>query len=58
MLAAHAAANNAFGVVAMPPTYFKPPSLTALVSVMDEIAQAAGTLPFFYYHIPDNTGNS
>lgn len=56
LLAAHAQAAGADAISATPPSYFKPPTLAALVDCMAEIAAAAPDLPFYYYHIPGMTG--
>ena len=55
-LAAHAQSIGASAIAAMPPVFFKPPTLEALVARSAEIAAAAPELPFYYYHIPDATG--
>jgi len=51
-LASHAEEKGAWGIGAMPPTFFKPASLDHLVDYLADIAQSAPTLPFYYYHIP------
>lgn len=56
LLAAHAQAAGADAISATPPSYFKPPTLGALIDCMAEIAAAAPALPFYYYHIPGMTG--
>ena len=56
LLAAHAQSAGAAAISATPPSYFKPPTLAALVDSMAEIAAAAPNLPFYYYHIPLMTG--
>jgi len=55
-IASHAAACGAFAVAAMPPTFFRPAGLEGLVTWCAEVADAAGGLPFYYYHIPGMTG--
>jgi len=55
-LARHAAAHGADGISAMPPTFFKPRGLVALVDWCAAVAAAAPELPFYYYHIPGMTG--
>jgi N-acetylneuraminate lyase len=55
-LAEHARSLKPFAVAAMPPTFFRPGSIDALVATCAEIASAAGSLPFYYYHIPSMTG--
>ena len=56
LLAAHAQEVGADAISATPPSYFKPPTLAALIDCMAEIAAAAPDLPFYYYHIPGMTG--
>jgi N-acetylneuraminate lyase len=56
--AAHAERVGATAISAVPPSYFKPESLDVLVASMAEIAAAAPTLPFYYYHIPQMNGVS
>jgi N-acetylneuraminate lyase len=55
-LAAHAQRCGAAGIAALPPMFFKPTGLDALVHVMAEIAAAAPQLPFYFYHIPAMSG--
>ncbi len=55
-LAAHAQEIGADAISAVPPFYFKPPTLEANVRCMAQIAGAAPDLPFYYYHIPQMTG--
>lgn len=55
-LAAHAQEIGADAISAVPPFYFKPPTLDANVRCMAQIAGAAPDLPFYYYHIPQMTG--
>lgn len=55
-LAAHAQEIGADGVSAVPPVYFKPQGLSALVDTIGEVASAAPNLPFLYYHIPALSG--
>lgn len=55
-LAAHAASlKGVYAISAMPPTFFKPGNVPALVETMGSIAAAAPKLPFYYYHIPQKT---
>jgi N-acetylneuraminate lyase len=55
-LAAHAASlKGVYAISAMPPVFFKPGSVQALVDTMGSIAAAAPSLPFYYYHIPQKT---
>jgi len=55
-LAAHAEAAGAAATSAMPPSYFKPGTLDSLIDCCSRIAEAAASLPFYYYHIPVLTG--
>lgn len=55
-LAAHSAATDGIkGILAMTPVYFKPTTET-LLDFLAHIAAAAPTLPFWFYHFPDDTG--
>ena len=56
LLAAHVELAGAEAISATPPSYFKPPTLAALIDTMADIAAAAPGLPFYYYHIPGMTG--
>ncbi|MBK1826555.1 dihydrodipicolinate synthase family protein [Haloferula rosea] len=47
---------NLFAVSALAPSYYKPPTLTALVDWCESIASSAPNLPFYYYDIPVLTG--
>ncbi len=55
-MAEHAAKVGAIGIGAMGPCYFKPTRADDLVDFCAEVASAAPSLPFFYYHIPSMTG--
>jgi N-acetylneuraminate lyase len=55
-LAAHAQRSGAAAVAAVPPFYFKPSGVEEVVACCAEVAAAAPALPFYYYHIPGNTG--
>lgn len=55
-LAAHAEQIGAAAVSAMAPVYFKPASQCELIDTLIELARAAPSLPFYYYHIPALTG--
>ncbi|XP_075943826.1 N-acetylneuraminate lyase [Anarhichas minor] len=55
-LAAHAEQIGAHAIAAMAPFFFKPRTADALRSFLQEVASAAPTLPFYYYHIPCVTG--
>lgn len=55
-LAAHAASlKGVYAISAMPPVFFKPATVAALVETIGSIASAAPNLPFYYYHIPQKT---
>lgn len=56
-LAAHAHQIQATGISATCPSYFKVDSISGLIACMQEIASAAPSLPFYYYHIPGLTGS-
>jgi N-acetylneuraminate lyase len=51
-LAAHAQQIGAAAISAVPPSYFKIYSLDQLICCLEEIADGAPELPFYYYHIP------
>ncbi|XP_063795843.1 N-acetylneuraminate lyase isoform X2 [Pseudophryne corroboree] len=55
-LAAHAATCGAGAISAVAPSFIKPSSPDALVAYLKEVASAAPSLPFYYYHIPSLTG--
>ena len=55
-LAAHAASIGADAIAALPPFYFKPSSVDALLGWLEPVAAAAAGLPFHYYHLPALTG--
>ena len=55
-LASHAAATGAYGISTMGPSFLKPASTTDLVRFCKPIADTAGDLPFYYYHIPGLSG--
>jgi N-acetylneuraminate lyase len=57
-LAEHAQRAGAAAIAAVPPFYFKPASVPALVACIADIAAAAPALPFYYYHIPGLSGVS
>ncbi|KAE8610442.1 hypothetical protein XENTR_v10012124 [Xenopus tropicalis] len=57
-LAAHAASCGADAISIVCPSFLKPSSLDALVLYMKEVAFAAPSLPFYYYHIPRLTGTT
>ena len=57
-LAQHAQAIGANAIAAVPPVYFRPPSLDILVDCLSEISSAVPDMPFFFYHIPRLTGVS
>ncbi|XP_075038357.1 N-acetylneuraminate lyase isoform X2 [Mixophyes fleayi] len=55
-LATHAASCGAHAISAVSPSFIKPSNKDALVSYLKEVASAAPSLPFYYYHIPCLTG--
>jgi N-acetylneuraminate lyase len=55
-LAAHAQQIGAFGISNLSPVFFKPAHLDELVDFCAEVAAAAPSLPYYYYHIPSMTG--
>ncbi len=55
-LAAHAAQIGAWGIGAMAPPFPKIGRVEELVAYISEIASAAPSLPFYYYHIPAFNG--
>ncbi|MFC3196853.1 dihydrodipicolinate synthase family protein [Parapedobacter deserti] len=55
-LASHAERIGADAISAVAGFYFKPSSIGNLVACMAEIAAAAPSTPFYYYHIPALTG--
>jgi N-acetylneuraminate lyase len=56
LLAAHAQKCGAQAISAIGPFFFKPRSVEDLVAYCAEIAAAAPSLPFYYYHIPTLSG--
>ncbi len=55
-LAKHAAEIGAWGIGAMAPPFPKIGRVEELVAYISEIASAAPSLPFYYYHIPAFNG--
>ncbi len=55
-LAAHAEACGAYGIGVMAPPFPKIGRIEELVLYCEEIAAAAPSLPFYYYHIPAFNG--
>jgi N-acetylneuraminate lyase len=55
-LAAHSQQIGAWGNAAMGPCFFMPQRLEDLVAFCAEMAAAAPSLPFYYYHMPSMTG--
>ena len=49
-LAAHAQHIGADAISIIPPNYFKPASIEALVAHINAVVSAAPRLPFYYYH--------
>merc|ERR550514_2414750 len=55
-LARHAAQTKGIsGILAMTPVYFKP-TVETLHDFLAKVAAAAPTMPFWFYHFPDDTG--
>jgi N-acetylneuraminate lyase len=57
-LAVHAMEIGAYGIGIMGPSFFKPPTVTELLSFVSEIAAQVPDMPVYYYHIPSMTGVS
>ncbi len=55
-LAAHAEQSGAYAIAAMAPAFLPPKRNEELVAYCKSIAEAAKTLPFYYYHIPPLNG--
>ncbi len=55
-LAAHAQEVGADAVAMLAPFYFKPACVADLVACCAEVASAAPSLPFYFYHLPAMTG--
>ncbi|XP_072245795.1 N-acetylneuraminate lyase [Leuresthes tenuis] len=55
-LARHAAEIGADGIAVIAPFFFKPKTADVLRAFLQGVAEAAQTLPFYYYHIPALTG--
>lgn len=55
-LARHAEQIQADAIAVISPSFFKPRNADALRAFLQEVASAAPTLPFYYYHIPAVTG--
>ena len=51
-LAAHAERMKAYAIATLGPTFFTVANVEGLVDFCAQIAAAAPSLPFFYYHIP------
>ncbi|KAL6076833.1 Dihydrodipicolinate synthetase [Balamuthia mandrillaris] len=56
MLAAHAQAQGVDGIAAMPPSFFKPPTLAHLIDYLAQVGAAASHTPLLYYYFPRLTG--
>lgn len=56
-LARHAVSAGADAIAAVGPCYFKATSVRQLLAYLAKIAEAAPQLPFYYYHIPQLSGN-
>lgn len=57
-LSRHAYEVGVDGFSTVPPFYFKPANLDALIQSSAMVASAVPELPFYYYHIPSCTGVS
>jgi N-acetylneuraminate lyase len=55
-LAEHARRSGAAAIAAVPPFYFRPSRVDDVLACCTAVASAAPGLPFYYYHIPGNTG--
>jgi N-acetylneuraminate lyase len=55
-LAAHAEEIGAWAIASLGPVFFKPRTVEELAAYCAEVAAAAPTRPFYYYHIPSLTG--
>lgn len=55
-LAKHAVHIRADAIASLPPLFFKPNSIESLVYHCQMVADAAPSLPFYYYHLPTMTG--
>jgi N-acetylneuraminate lyase len=55
-LTAHAAASGADAIGSIAPSFFRPATVTDLVSFFVPVAAAASELPFYYYNMPSMTG--
>jgi N-acetylneuraminate lyase len=57
-LAAHAQSAGVDGIAAVPPYFMKPSGAHEVAASCAAIAEAAPQTPFFYYHIPSQSGVS
>src|ERR1041385_4203398 len=55
-LAAHAQRIGAAAFATIAPTFFRATNLDQLIDFCANVAEAAPSLPFYYYHIPAMTG--
>lgn len=55
-LARHACKLGVAGIAANAPCYYKPADVDDLVGYCQTIAENAGGLPFYFYHLPSITG--
>ena len=55
-LAEHAEEIGADAISTLPPMYYKPPTLGALVDYIEKVTEAAPGIPYYYYHIPMLSG--
>lgn len=57
-LASHAQSIGADAIAAMAPCFFKPSTVSDLLTFFKPVAGAASKLPFYYYNMPSMTGVS
>lgn len=57
-LARHAVAEGADAIAAIAPGYFRPDGISGVTDWCAQIAAAAPSLPFYYYHMPSISGLS
>lgn len=55
-LARHAAQIGADGIAVISPSFFKPSTAADLQVFLQEVASAAPSVPFYFYHMPTITG--
>ncbi|PZC77822.1 hypothetical protein B5X24_HaOG202933 [Helicoverpa armigera] len=55
-LATHAEKLKADGIMTLPELYYKPRTVDQIVCYLQQVSEAAPTLPIIYYHFPMMTG--